>query len=67
MSRMTVQVAPRRAAGPALRQRALLRQPAVKRGRMVKRIGGEPSGQPPEGHDAGDFDTKTADKVAVPR
>ena len=36
---------------------------AVKRGRMVNRIHGEPSEQLHERHDASDFDTKTQDKV----
>jgi GSH-dependent disulfide-bond oxidoreductase len=40
-------------------------RPAVKRGRMVNRSWGEPSSQLPERHDAGDFDTKTADKLAA--
>jgi GST-like protein len=39
-------------------------RPAVKRGRMVNRMVGEPSGQLRERHDAGDFDTKTQDKIA---
>jgi GST-like protein len=39
-------------------------RPAVKRGRMVNRTQGEPSSQLHERHDAGDFDTKTQDKVA---
>lgn len=39
-------------------------RPAVKRGRMVNRTSGEPSEQLRERHDAADFDTKTADKVA---
>jgi GST-like protein len=39
-------------------------RPAVKRGRMVNRAFGEPSSQLHERHDAGDFDTKTADKLA---
>ncbi|MBV9861625.1 MAG: glutathione-dependent disulfide-bond oxidoreductase [Alphaproteobacteria bacterium] len=43
----------------------LLERPAVKRGRMVNRLSGEPSSQLHERHDAGDFDTKTQDKVAV--
>ncbi len=43
----------------------LLERPAVKRGRMVNRIGGEPSSQLRERHEAGDFDTKTQDKVAA--
>jgi GSH-dependent disulfide-bond oxidoreductase len=38
-------------------------RPAVKRGRMVNRVFGEPSTQLHERHDAGDFDTKTQDKV----
>lgn len=40
-------------------------RPAVKRGRMVNRTSGEPSGQLHERHDASDFDTKTQDKVAT--
>jgi GST-like protein len=40
-------------------------RPAVKRGRMVNRTSGEPSGQLHERHDAGDFDMKTQDKLAV--
>jgi GST-like protein len=39
-------------------------RPAVKRGRMVNRAFGEPSSQLWERHDASDFDTKTADKLA---
>jgi len=38
-------------------------RPAVKRGRMVNRPYGEPSSQLLERHDAGDFDTKTQDKL----
>ncbi|MFZ5736054.1 MAG: glutathione-dependent disulfide-bond oxidoreductase [Pseudomonadota bacterium] len=38
-------------------------RPAVKRGRIVNRISGEPSSQLHERHDAGDFDTKTQDKL----
>jgi GSH-dependent disulfide-bond oxidoreductase len=38
-------------------------RPAVRRGRMVNRITGEPSSQLHERHDASDFDTKTQDKV----
>ncbi len=38
-------------------------RPAVQRGRMVNRTFGEPSSQLRERHDAGDFDTKTQDKV----
>ena len=44
---------------------ALLERPAVKRGRMVNRLSGEPSSQLHERHDAGDFDTKTQDKLAA--
>jgi GSH-dependent disulfide-bond oxidoreductase len=43
---------------------ALIRRPAVKRGRMVNRVFGEPSSQLRERHDASDFDTKTQDKVS---
>jgi GST-like protein len=43
---------------------AILERPAVKRGRMVNRVSGEPSSQLRERHDAGDFDTKTEDKLA---
>ena len=39
-------------------------RPAVKRGRMVNRAWGEPSGQLHERHDASDFENKTQDKVA---
>lgn len=38
-------------------------RPAVQRGRMVNRVMGEPSTQLHERHDAGDFDTKTQDKI----
>jgi len=39
-------------------------RPAVRRGRMVNRVSGEPSSQLHERHDAGDFETKTQDKIA---
>jgi len=39
-------------------------RPAVQRGRMVNRVWGEPSTQLAERHEASDFDTKTADKIA---
>ena len=39
-------------------------RPAVQRGRMVNRVMGDPASQLHERHDAGDFDTKTQDKVA---
>ena len=38
-------------------------RPAVKRGRMVNRVMGDPSEQLHERHDASDFDTKTQDKI----
>ncbi|HEV7308081.1 glutathione-dependent disulfide-bond oxidoreductase [Ensifer sp.] len=38
-------------------------RPAVKRGRMVNRLSGDPSEQLHERHDASDFDTKTEDKI----
>jgi GST-like protein len=38
-------------------------RPAVQRGRMVNRVMGEPSSQLHERHDAGDFETKTQDKL----
>jgi len=41
-------------------------RPAVKRGRMVNRVFGEPSTQLWERHDASDFETKTADKLNKP-
>jgi len=42
---------------------ALAARPAVKRGRMVNRVSGDPAGQLRERHDAGDFATKTQDKI----
>jgi GSH-dependent disulfide-bond oxidoreductase len=42
----------------------LLERPAVKRGRMVNRLSGEPSSQLHERHDASDFETKTQDKLS---
>jgi GST-like protein len=44
---------------------AIAARPAVKRGRMVNRTWGEPSSQLHERHEAGDFDTKTQDKLEV--
>ncbi len=41
----------------------IAKRPAVKRGRMVNRLRGEPSSQLRERHDASDFETKTQDKV----
>src|SRR5271169_710733 len=43
----------------------LLERPAVRRGRMVNRLSGDPSEQLHERHDASDFDTKTQDKLAA--
>ncbi len=39
-------------------------RPAVKRGRMVNRVQGDPASQLHERHEASDFDTKTQDKLA---
>jgi GST-like protein len=44
--------------------KAIAERPAVKRGRMVNRISGDPAGQLHERHDASDFETMTQDKVA---
>ena len=41
----------------------LAQRPAVKRGRMVNRVTGDPASQLRERHDASDFDTKTQDKI----
>ncbi|HEY4124042.1 MAG TPA: glutathione-dependent disulfide-bond oxidoreductase [Rhizomicrobium sp.] len=38
-------------------------RPAVKRGRMVNRVMGDPASQLRERHEASDFDTKTQDKI----
>jgi GSH-dependent disulfide-bond oxidoreductase len=43
----------------------LLERPAVRRGRMVNRVQGEPSSQLHERHDASDFETKTQDKLTA--
>ena len=42
---------------------AIAKRPAVKRGRIVNRISGDPASQLHERHDAGDFDTRTQDKI----
>jgi GST-like protein len=42
---------------------AIAARPAVKRGRMVNRVQGDPAGQLRERHEAGDFDTRTQDKL----
>ncbi len=44
---------------------AIAARPAVQRGRMVNRLSGEPSSQLHERHDASDFETRTADKLAA--
>jgi GST-like protein len=41
-------------------------RPAVKRGRIVNRVSGDPASQLHERHDASDFDTKTQDKIGKP-
>lgn len=45
---------------------AILERPAVKRGRMVNRMSGDPAEQLRERHNASDFDTKTQDKLEEP-
>jgi GST-like protein len=42
---------------------AIGERPAVRRGRMVNRVFGEPSSQLHERHDASDFETRTQDKL----
>ena len=42
---------------------AIAKRPAVKRGRMVNRVQGDPASQLHERHDASDFETKTQDKL----
>jgi GST-like protein len=44
--------------------KAIAARPAVKRGRMVNRVSGDPSEQLHERHDASDFDSKTQDRIA---
>jgi GSH-dependent disulfide-bond oxidoreductase len=39
------------------------KRPAVRRGRMVNRISGDPASQLHERHDASDFETRTQDKI----
>ena len=43
----------------------IAQRPAVKRGRMVNRTSGQPASQLHERHDAGDFDTRTQDKLLM--
>ncbi len=44
---------------------AIGERPAAQRGRMVNRVSGEPASQLHERHEAGDFDTKTQDKLVA--
>ena len=44
----------------------IAKRPAVKRGRIVNRVSGDPASQLHERHDAGDFETKTQDKIGEP-
>jgi GST-like protein len=44
---------------------AIGNRPAVRRGRMVNRVSGEPSSQLRERHDAADFETRTQDKLTA--
>ncbi|MBV9562937.1 MAG: glutathione-dependent disulfide-bond oxidoreductase [Bradyrhizobium sp.] len=44
----------------------IAKRPAVKRGRMVNRLSGDPASQLHERHDASDFETKTQDKIGEP-
>ena len=44
---------------------AIAERPAVQRGRMVNRAFGDPASQLHERHDAGDFETRTQDKLAA--
>jgi GST-like protein len=41
----------------------LYERPAVRRGRMVNRVQGDPASQLHERHDASDFDLRTQDKL----
>ncbi len=43
---------------------AIAQRPAVQRGRMVNRLTGDPAEQLHERHDAGDFASRTQDKIA---
>src|SRR5260221_2446520 len=45
---------------------AIAKRPAVRRGRMVNRVSGDPKSQLHERHDAGDFETMTQDKIGEP-
>ena len=43
----------------------IAQRPAVKRGRMVNRVMGDPANQLHERHEASDFDSQTQDKIGV--
>ena len=45
----------------------IAQRPAAQRGRMVNRAWGQPESQLHERHDAGDFDTRTQDKLGAAR
>src|SRR5450631_4286371 len=45
---------------------SIAKRPAVRRGRMVNRVTGDPASQLHERHDASDFETKTQDKIGEP-
>jgi GSH-dependent disulfide-bond oxidoreductase len=45
---------------------AIAKRPAVKRGRIVNRVMGDPASQLHERHAASDFDTQTQDKIGEP-
>ncbi|ABD07224.1 Glutathione S-transferase-like [Rhodopseudomonas palustris HaA2] len=45
--------------------KAIGARPAVKRGRIVNRVSGDPASQLHERHDASDFETRTQDKLAA--
>ncbi|WP_024515473.1 glutathione-dependent disulfide-bond oxidoreductase [Bradyrhizobium sp. Tv2a-2] len=44
----------------------IAKRPAVKRGRMVNRVSGDPASQLRERHAASDFETRTQDKIGEP-
>jgi GST-like protein len=46
---------------------AIGQRPAVRRGRMVNRLNGDPAEQLHERHDAADFQTHTQDKLTAPK
>ena len=48
-------------------RRQIAARPAVKRGRIVNKLTGDPSEQLHERHDASDFELRTQDKLATGR